>query len=643
MAAKEVYIDPVRYEMFRHRLYNILEEGRIAITRVAGSPVVAEGGECMCSFYDAQGNTILTAAGLLFHCLGCRDAILKTQEWYEEEPGIYEGDQFFFNDPYIAATHVYDQIVVKPIFYQGRRIAWTGSMMHTSDTGGLLRGAATEIFHEGIRIQGLKLVDRGRFRPDVFRSITQQCRDPDYVGLDLKAKIAANNVCSKRFLELVDKYGVDLVEAACQKIMLDSEKVARARLRSLPDGTWRSRLYRFTYPKGERMPVPFRVLCTMGKQGEEITFDFTGSSPQNPDEFNSTLACSWSMLFVALSSSLFWDVPWNGGMIAPVRLVIPEGSILNCRFPAACGRGTGTGGMLTRAALECIAKMLYAGSLHRDVNAGPGDGYGITGPGMWYGGHNQHGDPVGQGVYDTFGTGIGAASYRDGVHTGGAIQNIQSCISDIEHTEMNYPFLYLGRSQMVDSGGYGKFIGGMGPERLMMVYRSQDVSVDYRGPAGEIPVSWGLFGGYPPFMHESVLLQTRDMPAHLARSQYPATCGEVGSEWGSKFKAESPGRVPVQEYDILAYQMDAGGGYGDPLDREPERVQEDVRNAVISLQAAERIFGVLLHAETLELDLAGTKRKRKEIRAERLREGKKTASLLRDRKVALAPGKGSHH
>ncbi|MDP2954767.1 MAG: hydantoinase B/oxoprolinase family protein, partial [Chloroflexota bacterium] len=258
-------LDPIKYEIFRHRLFSILEEGRATIGMVSGSPAIVEGGECMLSFYDAEGRLILCAGGILFHVTGSRDAILRTIEWYMEDPGVFEGDQFFYNDPYIAGSHIYDMIMVKPVFFGGKLIAWSGSMTHTGDTGGLLRGLSKEIFHEGIRYQGIKLVERGKLRADVFRSITQQCRDPHYVGLDLKARIASNNVTERGYLALVDTFGADFVQAASQRLIQEGDQLTRAKLKSLPDGTWRSRTYRSTTASvdGKEVVRPYKVACAL--------------------------------------------------------------------------------------------------------------------------------------------------------------------------------------------------------------------------------------------------------------------------------------------------------------------------------------------------------------------------------------------
>src|SRR3970282_3012116 len=180
-------------------------------------------------------------------------------------------------------------MIIKPIFYRGNQlIAWTATSTHTADTGGLLRGAAYEIFHEGIRVMGLKVVERGEFREDVFKSLTEQCRDPQYVGLDLKAMIAGNNVCAKRYLGLVDRFGLGFVQAAGEKMIEDSESKARAKLRALPDGTWRSRMYASALEPKTRKSQLIPIHVEIKKQKDELYIDLSGTGPQMNNDFNST-------------------------------------------------------------------------------------------------------------------------------------------------------------------------------------------------------------------------------------------------------------------------------------------------------------------------------------------------------------------
>src|SRR3990172_1321322 len=252
---------------------------------------------------------VLACSGHLRFAAATSDAIRVLMEWFGQSPGFFDGDQIFFNDPYVAGSHTYDMMIIKPVFYQGKRIAWTASSTHTADTGGLLRGGAYEIFHEGIRILGLKLVEKGEFREDIFKSLTEQCRDPQYVGLDLKAMIAGNNVCAKRYLGLVEKFGLGFVQAAGEKMIEDSESKARAKLRSMPNGTWVARQYVTTLDRKTRKSVGQQLYCAMTKEKDELRFDFTGSSPQTDTDHNSTLPSTIAHLALALTNTLFWDVP----------------------------------------------------------------------------------------------------------------------------------------------------------------------------------------------------------------------------------------------------------------------------------------------------------------------------------------------
>lgn len=620
-------IDPIRYELYRHRLFHILEEGRIALKMVSGSPVVVEGGETMCSLHLADGTPILVAAGILLHAIGARDFIKVAIEWYEKEPGIDDGDQFFFNDPYIGGQHLGDMVVIKPIFYGGRRVAWCGSIMHTPETGGIQPGGvstnSTEIFHEGIRILGLKVIEGGKFHSEVFKTITEQTRDPHLVGLDLKAKIAANNVCASRYLKLIDKFGPDFVEAAGQKIITDAESKARERLRSLPDGVWRSRLYGDSTGQREK---PFKVECTMTKEGGEICFDFTGTSPQVEGSLNSTYSATWGSLFVVLCSQLFWGVPWNGGMMAVVKLVAPEGTIVNCKYPAAVSLdSSATGCIIQETAHECVAKMLYAGGLIEDVNSG---WRGPAGAIPFFGGINQFGNRCAGVILDSFGCGLGAAPYRDGVDTGGNMMNPQSCISDLEVTEMNLPFMCLGRRQAPDSGGYGKYRGGMAPEQMYMIHGTNEFLLGSHGTSRRTPPNFGMFGGYPSPGMESRLALRSEIARWFANSRSPASFDEVKALGGEIIDPPNCFHgASVKEFDMVINRLGGGGGYGDPLDRDPEKVVEDVVNEATSLEVARKVYGVMLNAKTLKLDKQATEEERERIRKTRLRMGKLASEL----------------
>jgi N-methylhydantoinase B len=613
-------IDPVAYEIFVHRLWAIGEEGRITLQRVTASPIVAQGGECMCSFYAADGTMILACSGHLRFAAATSDAIRRLIAWFGDDPGIAAGDEFIINDPYVAGSHTYDIMQIAPIFRDGRRVAWVASSSHTADTGGVLRGAATEIYHEGIRLLGLKIVEGGRFRQDVFKTIVEQCRDPHYVGMDIKSRTAANVVCARGYERLIDRFGLEFVEAAGEKLITDAETLARRTLAAIPDGTWRSRIYGSARDPRSRRSEPYVVVCTATKRGDQLHLDFSGSSDQLAGDQNSTLPSTTAHVAIALTNQLFADVPWSDGRLRPVRLSVPAGSALNCRFPAACGRSPRIGQYVVEAVRECLTKMLFAAGHRDDINATWGGFWYLGGPGFFYGGHNQRGLPNPQGLYDIHGGGLGAAPVRDGVPTGGQMNIPSGGISDIERIELQYPFLYLSRRHSPDGGGAGRWNGGAGSSRLLIVHGSSDLSVDYTPYAGLPHGAFGLFGGYPVGIGglRAILQPARDFGERLAAGSYPVDATTaVGAGLASVLLPPGePGRVPVAEGMLLSDFTQGGGGYGDPLDREPEAVARDVRRGAVTVRLADLIYGLVIGPDG-DADLPATRQRRDEIRAER--------------------------
>ncbi len=622
-------IDPIRYEMFLHRLWAIGEEGRMTLQRVTASPIVSQGGECMSSFYDEKGVMVLACSGHLRFAAATSDAIKSLFQRFEKSPGFFDGDQFFFNDPYVAGSHTYDMMIIKPIFFAGKLIAWTATSTHTADTGGLLRGAAQEIFHEGICVPGLKIVEKGEFREDVFQTLTGMCRDPQYVGLDLKAMIAGNHICAKRYLGLVDKFGLKFVRLAGQKMIEDSEAKARAKLRSMPDGTWVTRQYVTTLDRKTRKSVAQQLFCTMTKKGDELNFDFTGTSPQTDTDHNSTLPSTVAHLALALANGLFWDVPWSDGKMRPVKIHVPEGSILNCKYPAACGAGPRIGNVLVSTVCEAVAKMIYASGRYDDVNASTtGNLEFVGGPGYFYGGHTREGIAVAQGLYDIHGAGMGAAPHRDGVNTVGHMNIPSAGISDVERIEMQYPFLYFTRSHNPDGSGFGQYRGGLGSYRIYLIYGSQDCSVDYKPYGGVAQGGFGLSGGYPTGIGATrVMIEAGlEMLDRVRAGEYPTGDAMRAGQWGKSFlPAGVPERVALPEGSLLVDYVAGGGGFGDPIDRDPQAVLKDFGRGWVSRRIAERIYGVILSGDGKAVDMAATEARRQQIRDLRRRESERAA------------------
>jgi N-methylhydantoinase B len=623
MRKRNFAIDPIRYEMYLHRLWAIGEEGRMTLQRVTASPIVSQGGECMSSFYDERGTMVLACSGHLRFAAATSDAIRDLMRRFERSPGFFDGDQFFFNDPYVAGSHTYDMMIVKPIFYRGALIAWTATSTHTADTGGLLRGAAQEVFHEGICVPGLKIVEKDEFREDVFQTLTGMCRDPQYVGLDLKAMIAGNNICAKRYLGLVEKFGLKFIQQAGEKMIEDSEAKSRAKLRSMPDGSWVTRQYVTTLDRKTRQSVAQQLYCTMTKKRDELAFDFTGTSPQTDTDHNSTLPSTIAHLALALTNTLFWDVPWSDGKMRPVKINVPEGSILNCKYPAACGAGPRIGNVLVSTVCEAVAKMIYASGRYDDVNASTtGNLEFVGGPGYFYGGHTREGIAVAQGLYDIHGAGMGASPHRDGVNTGGHMNIPSAGITDVERIEMQYPFLYFTRSHNPDGSGFGQYRGGLGSHRVYLIYGSKDCSVDYKPYGGVAQGGFGLSGGYPTGIGATrVMIEAGlAMLDRVSNGEQPGAEAMRQGKWGESFlPAGVPERIPLPEGSLLVDYVAGGGGFGDPIDRDPQAVLKDFGRGWVSRRVAENIYGVILTGDGKAVDQAKTDACRGDIRDARRR------------------------
>ena len=615
-------LDPITYEILRHRLFSILQEGRYAMARVSGSPVATEAKETMTSIYTADGDVVLTAAGVFLHITGVADEIKYIIKSYSKSPGIYEGDIFFFNDPYIGGIHTNDISSLKPIFFEGKLVAWAAGLVHTAEVGAIqpggMPGDATEVFHEGLSVPGLKVVEKGELRNDVIGFLERATRAPAMIILDTKARNAACYAVEKGFLELMKRYGKDALAALFDQLISESAVLARKKLEKLPDGVWSQEI--FVDHDGSDYCTN-RIVCTMTKEKDHITFDYSGTSLQTPGSVN----CAWhgamGSLFVALAGILFWDVPWNGGMVEPVTAIFPEGSMVNCTYPASCAQCPPSPGIaITSAAGMCISKMLAASDEFRgDFNAAWATGICF----LSYGGIDQYGTRTGSMLMDPFASGCGAGYDRDGVDSGGIQMTPESDCADVETYEAAGPILYLFRKHRIDSGGPGKFRGGAGLEMAHMVHNTGSLYISEHGVGEKITPTLGLWGGYPSSSAIQVLIEDGELvKKELQKGNVPWTIEDCQKIKGAKQMPLYYGKV-VPEGAIGAFHTTGGGGYGDPLERKQEKVKNDVESFIHSFEVAENVYGVILDRETCEIDWEKTEKRREEIKENRLSRGRK--------------------
>jgi N-methylhydantoinase B len=599
-------MDPITFSIIRHRLFRIVEEAVITLKHVSGSAITNEGHDLMVSLYRADGALLMGGVGFLHHLTSAAEACKAVIRRFAGR--IEEGDVFLLNDPYTAALHTSDIYLIAPIHHDGRLIAWSACFVHVYDIGAMNPGGfspeSPDIFTEGFSSPGLKLVARGELRQDVFDTLLNMVRSPEMVALDLRSMIACNNVAKDRMLALIAKYGAATVDAACAELIAQSERQLRQRLLELPDGVWRARQYMDV--KGEVL----RVELAMTKRHDALSFDFTGSSPQSRHSINCTKWASLGGLFAPLFPLLCHDITWNEGVIRPITMIAPEGSIVNCRRPAPVSVATvGAIQSVNNAACAAIGKMLAASERYAEEATA-----------VWHANHfaifmfgrNQRGGQSIGILTETFAGAGGARHFADGIDVGGEIPNPISRMANVETMEAAFPIRYLFRRRMIDSGGAGRWRGGTGAELAITPHDAPDGGLHYvvSGKGADFPMSDGLAGGYPGAPNAYLWVQKGEGGA----------AGDPAHQFATAFEA-MPGRrqpvtwgvFPLMGEDALYVRWNGGGGYGDPLEREPGRVAVDVTAKLVSRQCAEAVYGVVL-LETGAVDEAATAARRDYLR-----------------------------
>ena len=599
-------MDPITFSIIRHRLFRVVEEAVITLKHVSGSAITNEGHDLMVSLYRADGSLLMGGVGFLHHLTSASEACKAIIRRFEGD--IEEGDIFLLNDPYTAALHTSDVYLVAPIHHDGKLIAWSACFVHVFDIGAMNPGGfapdATDIFSEGFSSPGSKLVSRGRLRQDLWDTLLNMVRGPEMVALDLRSMIACNNVARERMLTLVDKYGPQTVDEAFQQLIEQSEQQLRARLRELPDGRWQSRQY--LEVKGE----VFRVVLTMTKSADSLIFDFTGSSPQSRFSVNCSKWASLGGLFAPLFPLLCYDIVWNEGVIRPITMIAPEGSIVNCTRPAPVSVATvGAIQSVNNAACSTIGKMLIASEKYAEEATS-----------VWHANHfaifmfgnNQHGRLAIGILTETFAGAGGARTFADGVDLGGEIPNPISRMANIETIEATFPIRYLFRRRLRDSGGPGFYRGGAGGELAIVPHDAPDGGMHYvvSGKGTKFPQSEGLAGGYPGGVNDYVWVKAPTTGANadpFAQSLSDMVGEKVPVSWGV---------FPLMGQDALYVSWNGGGGIGDPLERDPQAVARDVFDRVVSPEAAAKVYGVVLNTDGFDPD--ATRQRRAAIRHGRL-------------------------
>ena len=550
-------LDPIALEVIRNKLEGIANEMQYSLLRSAFSPIVKEGLDASASLFTLDGETLAQSISIPIHLGTLIPIVAEILKRYPVDT-MSEGDIFILNDPYQGGTHLPDIAIVMPVLVDGRPLGLSASMVHHQDVGGMTPGSvptnATEIFQEGIRIPPLKLASAGNLDESLLELLRLNVRLPDVFMGDINAQFAACNVGRRRLQELSLTYGQAFLLTAFETLLDRSETMTRDALKKIPNGTYRYMDYLDN--DGITLDVPICISVAAIIEDGEITFDLSGTSPQVKGPFNCVPSGSLSAACFAIRVLTGSDIPSNGGCFRPIRLNLPEGSIVNPAEPAPVNARTATikriAGCMVSAFQDALPDQLTADSAGEMLI-------------LQFGG--QHKDGKRFVVGELIASGSGAGRSSDGVDV--IETDASNCMNlPVEALELEAPIRVHRFELRKDSGGDGEHRGGLGVVREYEILEGE-IKFTHRGER-HYCAARGYAGGSEGAMSRSVIIRA----------------GGDEEVIPSKLVTE------LRKNDRVVVETAGGGGYGKPSKRPPEQVRADVRDGKISQETAEKIYGL---------------------------------------------------
>jgi N-methylhydantoinase B len=605
-------IDPITFEVIKHRLWQINDEQAIAIKTISASPIVVEGNDFNVGLFTRDGKLITAGFGSLVHVGTMSSAIRSIMN---KASVIREGDVFLTNDPFLGALHHNDVVVASPMFWEGEIVLWVGNVLHHPDVGGIDEGSfcinARNLFQEPPRYF-LKIVDQGMLVSEVEHTFVTNSRLPDMVSLDLRAQIGAIHVAKERLKDLMKERGCDIVVNVMEQSLLVAEKQIREHFKALPDGSWTGEAYMDGVRVGANQIVKVKLKLT--KQGDKLIFDYTGSDPQVDAAVNCTYHATVAGTAVPIYSFLCrGEIDWNDAVINCIDVIAPEGTVVNATFPAPVSICTiGFRWLVTVASTQAVAKMFN-----------DSEGYQGRVCSSWVVSSNCNniftvsstGKRIGALLSDHRAGGAAARSFGDGFSHAGQITSFASNIGNVEGTEWKLPILYLYRKQLKDSGGPGKYRGGLTAASAFIPFGVKELVYKSTNTAGtEQSNASGINGGYPGAGSQVTVIRNSKVKELLKEGNIPYSFEELD---GDIDYLPSKADGFLKSDDVYIFYAPGGGGYGDPLDRDPAQVCKDVMFGRVSPERALENYGVIIHEdgqwnETATLEL------REKLKSDRL-------------------------
>jgi N-methylhydantoinase B len=559
-------IDKILVSILQRRFKSIAEEMSIALTMTTRSPILCEAQDFVTGLYDARGKMLEQKENLPILSFSLGPVCEYIVKYFRDE--IYPGDVIFHNDVFSMGNQNNDVAVYKPIFCKDTLVSWAACKGHQADVGGAVRGGynpqATEVWQEALRIPPVKVYEKGKLRKDVWNLIFANIR-LKMVAEDLRAQIGACTVGERGIISLIEKYGLEAFNAHKEYLFDATEKMMRAEIRTIPPGAYRGEATGYYDGKTPGSKYTVRVKITV--KDDEITFDYSDTDKQTPGFVNGTFTSSASATVLTFLQMVNPDIPHNDGMVRPIHIIIPEGTILNAAYPAATTYGNHlcpiTASAIMRALSPVIPDRVTAewNALLCSLTTG-------TDP--------RKNEPFVDICFMGLKGGSGAIKGCDGYDHIGMIDASGGVLDqDYEMFEQQTPHLILQHEYWKDSAGAGKWRGGLG---VLTRFRlgGKNLSVVTFGE-GDVEPPLGAHGGLPGALNKIELT-------------YPD---------GRVYRTTTKDLVrDVTEGTLYYQEAGGGGGYADPFERDPQSVLKDAKNEKISLESARKYYGVAIDART---------------------------------------------
>jgi len=612
-------VDPITFEILRHRLEEIVNEAYYTMARVSGNAIITEAGDHEEAILNAAGDTIMVGGGIVEWTQCLEEAGRYIAREYEENPGINEGDQFVLNCTEVAAVHLMDIQVLKPVFWAGKRIAWINTAGHNMDVGGIqVGGAMTEArerVQEGLSMWGLRICEGGVIRKDIETTVKNMTRQPELLVLELRARMAANNAAEKRLLDTIREFGIETLLAVFEELPVYSEKRIRQRLRSLPDGEFSAVHYFESVVEGEGT---LAVKCKLTKHDDDLTLDFTGSSPQSKGAQNVALPGAKSNAECPFLMMLAHDIPWNYGLWGVIEWIVPYGTLVNPSddAPVSINTPVGAGYVTIGTVADCISQLYLCSDEKQEAFANGSNAYNNP---MLYG-KGKRGEFFLTMMMEALISGAGALIHRDGDDTCSNMWTTKPQVTNLERAEELFPWLYLWRREAVDTGGPGKNRGGTACCNAFIPWGTPTMECHDNGMGDVVRLASGLAGGYPAPNVLQFLVRDSNIDELFAAGTLPSSAKQID---GHTEVQGCNSTFDFNKSDVYVVYFGGGGGYGDPLQRDSAAVAKDVRNEYVSIEQAEHSYGVVLLGDPPAADPIATTELRAEMIRARLTSGEK--------------------